>query len=184
MSLEVEMKYQLENIEPFVAKINQLDFKPKGNSKQADTYYQHPVKDYAQTDEALRIRQCNQDIMLTYKGPVLDKIAKTRKEIEIPLALKSENISQVREFVEHLGFRKVFTVEKERSTYTGTFESSPVEIVIDIVTDLGVYVEIETIVEEEQKDAARELLLRLSSQLGLEKMERRSYLRLLLEKQA
>ncbi|TXT20197.1 MAG: hypothetical protein FD138_4248, partial [Planctomycetota bacterium] len=50
------------------------------------------------------------------------------------------------------------------------------------VRDLGWFAELEIIAEDSDRDAARECLFALSQELNLGKSERRSYLRLLLEK--
>ena len=44
-----------------------------------------PCRDFAQTDEALRIRTVGDTSFVTYKGPKLDATTKTRRELELPL---------------------------------------------------------------------------------------------------
>ena len=44
------------------------------------------ARDFAATDEALRIRRVGDANFVTYKGPKLDQSTKTRREIEVPLA--------------------------------------------------------------------------------------------------
>lgn len=141
---------------------------------QKDTYYAHPCRDFASTDEALRVRDTKGTFTLTYKGPKLDSTTKTRLEKNIPVT------RDIYELIENLGFKKVFTVEKERHNY----EVDNIEISYDVVKDLGEYIELETITEEEGTiGKARESLFSLFAQLGFEKEDSitKSYLELLLE---
>ena len=51
---------------------------------QVDEYFNHPCRDFAVTDEALRLRK-DPDGKMTYKGPKLDRTTKTREEIEMDI---------------------------------------------------------------------------------------------------
>ena len=53
---------------------------------QVDQYFAHPARDFAQTDEALRLRRVGKQNFITYKGSKIDATTKTRREIELPLA--------------------------------------------------------------------------------------------------
>ncbi|MDO4550746.1 MAG: class IV adenylate cyclase [Planctomycetia bacterium] len=97
---EVEQKYRLGDPEAFLAKISENNVKWELEIHETDMYFQHPVRDFAQTDEALRLRQrkifsCKtlqekenspeEEYFVTYKGPKLKGKTKTRQEIELPL---------------------------------------------------------------------------------------------------
>ena len=58
------------------------DTRPGEPAEQVDTYFSHPARDFAATDEALRIRSIDQENFVTYKGPKLDATTKTRREID------------------------------------------------------------------------------------------------------
>ncbi len=115
-----------------------------------DYYYQHPCRDYAATDEALRVRLrrgASTAIVATYKGPrVMEDGVKRRLEIEIPLALSGEEgLAVADEFFRRLGFTRAVVVEKTRAVYRGG------EAVVSIDTLLPcntVYIEIEGGVDE------------------------------------
>jgi adenylate cyclase class 2 len=57
-----------------------------------------------------------------------------------------------------------------------------VEVCLDEVEGLGKFAELEILAPASKLEAARNVLLRLSAELGLTASERRSYLELLLEK--
>lgn len=143
-----------------------------------DTYYQHPCRDFAETDEALRIRvkrfNGHFEAVLTYKGPKIDERSKTRREIEVTI----DDPDRYEELLKALGFREVLTVRKVREKY---FVRKGVMVVLDDVEELGTFIEAETLVEEGQdvESAVKELVELLKS-LGVERFERRSYLELLL----
>ena len=146
-----------------------------------DTYFQHPCRDFSETDEALRIRvkrfNGHFEAFITYKGPKLDRESKTRKEIEVELTDPDKHL----QILESLGFVEVLTVVKKREKY---YVEKGVVITLDDVEGLGKFVEIETIVEDETR--VPELVRRMKEillDLGVKKFERRSYLELLLEKE-
>lgn len=146
-----------------------------------DTYYQHPCRDFAETDEALRIRIRRFDghfeAFLTYKGPKLDSTSKTREEIEVPINDPDEHTR----ILEALGFREVLTVEKVREKY---YVEKGITITLDEVEGLGKFIEAEAVTED--RDKVPELVERLRKlllELGVTRFERRSYLELLLEKE-
>ncbi|MFW5920004.1 MAG: class IV adenylate cyclase [Halanaeroarchaeum sp.] len=147
--------------------------------RQADTYYNAPHRDFAATDEALRVRRERRDggvtAKVTYKGPKIDGESKTREEHETAV----DDAVAIDEILNGLGFTPAATVEKERRRYD--FDSYTVTL--DTVTDLGDFVEIETDVEDEAAvERAREDLQIALAALGLDPEEsiRTSYLGLLL----
>lgn len=185
MSLEVELKFPLADpdiVETLRRKLAALGAEPGEPFDQRDIYLAHPSRDFAQTDEAFRIRCVGDDNFLTYKGPLLDAVAKTRHEIEIATAAGAVACEQLQEMLTLLSFRPVRDVVKRREPFFLLWQDRDVEIVLDNVRDLGWFAELEIIAEDSDRDAARECLFALSKELGLGKSERRSYLRLLLEK--
>ena len=180
MAIEVELKFPLDAAPPTAedlsSRLVELGAAALPPRRQRDCYYAHPQRDFAVTDEALRIRDDQGRIFLTYKGPLLDPLAKTRRELETGL----ESAEVAAEIFEMLGFRPVRVVAKHRRPFHLTWQEVAVEAVIDEVDDLGTFVELETITDEAGHEAARDQLLALASNLGLEHGERRSYLGLLL----
>ena len=109
-------------------------------------------------------------------------MTKTRKEIELPLPPGNETIQQFRALLEVLGFRPVATVIKQRQAGTYHWEGHDVHITSDEVQDVGSYVELEIMADDQGLSAAKKALGSLANQLGFAASERRSYLELLLSK--
>lgn len=109
---------------------------------QRDTYFDHPMRDFAASDEALRLRLERAlegtdapTARLTYKGPRLDEHGKTRREFETVIAEPDE----LRSILEALGFEAAGRVEKRRHVY----RLDSYRICLDTVSGLGEFVEIE-----------------------------------------
>ena len=147
-----------------------------GSVVQEDTYYDAPHRDFAETDEAVRIRREDGDdesrIQLTYKGPKVDAESKTREEIEAGVE-SGEAIDGV---LQALGFEVAAVVRKERARY----RLDGYLVVLDTVEGVGEFVEVET--EAADVDAARGGAFEILERLGLDPDEqvRTSYLGLLL----
>lgn len=150
--------------------------------KQVDCYYRHPQRDFAQSDEAFRLRSVGEQNMMTYKGPKLDQTTKTRCEEEVRLADGETARQSCAAILSHLGFEPVATVTKHRVIGQFEREGFAVEVALDQIEELGLFVETEIGFQGDSAglDAAREILAQLASELGLSDVERRSYLELLL----
>lgn len=182
MNYEVELKFPITDLQTIQEKLESLGAVYQETISQHDRYFNHPSRDFAQTDEAVRIRSVGEQNRITYKGPVLDAQTKTRHEIEVPF--EPGNVSQTAfaEILTKLGFRAVYDVKKSRQVWELKWEERELELALDQVENLGEFLEIEALASEEERDAARDSILRLAEKLGFGASERRSYLRLLLEK--
>src|SRR5262249_34999461 len=149
---------------------------------QLDRYFNHPSRDFAQTDEALRLRQVGQSNFITYKGPKLDATTKTRREIELPLPAGDEMLKHYAELLTALGFRPVAEVHKTRRQVHLAWQGREIEIALDNVTGLGDFIELELSTDETDIESAKGAIASLAAELGLTDSERRSYLELLLAK--
>lgn len=170
--LEIEAKAAIENKEEIKQRILEAGGKYISTVTQSDIYFAHPSRDFMKTDEALRIREAGNEYTLTYKGPKLDKLTKTREEIEIKL----DDPVPMAGVLKMLGFMEVAPVVKTRSHYAlGDYQ-----VALDEVEGLGHFIEIEKHADSYKPEELVELL----KSLGVEesKMERRSYLELLLER--
>jgi len=157
-----------------------------GTVTQVDTYFDAPHRDFAETDEALRIRRESRadetaddedgDAVVTYKGPLVDSESKTREEIEAGL----DDGDDVRAILEAVGFEPAATVCKERER----FSLDEFTVTLDTVDGLGEFVEVETEAADEsavpdRRDEAADLL----RSFGLDPDDgiRTSYLGLLID---
>jgi len=146
---------------------------------QNDTYYSAPHRDFAETDEALRIRyeqpaDGEPITKLTYKGPLVEQESKTRKEHETVV----DDDEAITGILSGLGFEPAARVEKNREFYA----LDGYTITLDSVTELGEFVEIEQETTEDEIEAVREGAVDLLSKLGVDPGDqiRTSYLGLLL----
>ena len=173
---EVELKVAADH-GPVRDRLTALDADPLGAVEQTDTYYEHPVRDFAETDEAFRIRRetagGETDARVTYKGPLVEEASKTREEFETGV----DDGATMERLLEELGFEPFETVEKRRER----FAQDGYTVTIDEVTGLGEYVEVETAARA--VEPAREGAVDLMTDLGLDPGDqiRTSYLGLLLE---
>jgi adenylate cyclase, class 2 len=181
MALEVEQKYRVASHKPVLAVLAGWDVELSAPVQQRDCYYAHPQRDFAQTDEALRIRSVAEQNCLTYKGPKIDATTKTRIEHELAFASGTAASETCDAILSSLGFTRVATVTKLRTICGITRDGFALEIALDHVESVGTFVEIEAQLPDQQHlDDAHGLLQRIAAELGLSEVERRSYLELLL----
>jgi len=180
MHYEVEQKFPLANRADTEAKLAELGAKFEPPIEQIDLYFRHPSRDFATTDEALRLRQVGSESFITYKGPKIDPATKTRRELELPLPTGGKTIEQFTELLIALGFSIVATVTKQRRKATFDRDGFEVECALDDVQRAGPFLELEISADDSSLENAQKCLSNVASRLGLEKSERRSYLELVL----
>ena len=178
--IEVELKYRLHDPEALLAALIARGVSPGLETLEQDIYFAHPSRNFAETDEALRLRWDGKAAVLTYKGPLLDKVSKSREEIELDLPGES-GLATARQILTRLGFQEVRPVEKRRRKFPLHVEALPVLVTIDDVAGLGLFVELECFAEQDDFTFARDALRKFAETLGLRDSERRSYLQLLQE---
>jgi adenylate cyclase class 2 len=181
MKYEVEQKFPVQDFGEMERKLVALGGEFASAIEQVDRYFAHPARDFAKTDEALRIRRTGEENRITYKGPKLDLQTKTRQELELPLPPGRQAAEDFSSLLHALGFRRVAEVFKRRRKLHFSWQGFEVEASLDEVERVGRFVELEIVADHQRLDAARESLLALAKELGLETIERRSYLELLLD---
>jgi len=181
MAYEVEMKFPAPDRATLKARLAGLGATIAAPQSEVDVYFAHPARDFANSDEALRIRRKGSANFITYKGPKIDALTKTRREIDLPLPPGEPTAQAWTALLEALGFTAVGEVRKSRRKADVDWQGRSVEVSLDEVDRLGFYVELELIAEADDLDAARANIVSLAEALGLEGGERRSYLELLLD---
>lgn len=176
MQLEVERKYRIAETSPLHLKLAQMGVAFAQPERQQDDYFNHPSRDFAMTDEALRIRSVGSQNYVTYKGPKLDRTVKTRRELELPIGTGAEGAAQFAELLLALGFRRTAQVVKFRSSAKLPWNGTEFVLCWDEVDRLGSFLEIELLVEAAEAERAREKILALEQEIGLTTPEPRSYL--------
>jgi adenylate cyclase class 2 len=185
MPVEVEQKFHCDNLGAVREALFRRGATGGETMEQVDRYYRHPVRDFAATDEAFRLRTVGDKNCLTYKGPKLDAQTKTRCEEEVAIADGPEAAATCDRILQRLGFSSVAEVRKRRQTFHFRQDDIGVEAALDAVASVGEFVELETIVDGEGSDRpgvdrARQALAAAAGALGLnsQAVERRSYLEL------
>ena len=171
--IEVEVKARINSFKEIEERLEKLGATETKREFQEDIYFASPIVDFAQTDEALRVRTTNNDIFITYKGPKLNDKAKTRKEVEMSI----ESAEKARDIFEEIGFRPARIVRKNRIYYS--YENF--EISLDDVEGLPPYMEIETALDDDADySTAQDKIFELFEKLGItDGFERTSYMELL-----
>lgn len=187
---EVELKFPVADPQAVERRLVSLAARFRDPVEQVDRYFAHPCRDFARTDEALRLRSEGDEVAITWKGPRVDTATKTRREIELPLAPTDagsggrgveRTLASWTELLESLGFRPVLSVAKRRRPARVPWQGAEIDAAIDHVHGLGDFLEIELIASQGEVPLARACLESLARELGCGAAERRSYLELLLE---
>lgn len=184
---EVELKFQVSDASALERELVGLGARFRSAVEQVDRYFAHPCRDFAATDEALRLRRTGGDVAITWKGPRIDATTKTRREIELAIAAAAADtgggpatIDRWTDLLEALGFRPVREVAKRRRIAAISWEGVDVEAALDAVAGLGDFLELEIQAAADEVPLARGRLESLARRLGCGPAERRSYLELLL----
>lgn len=173
--IEVEVKVRADHskIRPVLIEMGASKI---GVEEQSDIYFAAPYRDFAKTDEALRIRSLGGQAVLTYKGPKLDKVSKTRIEIETPV-----DGTAAAKIFHALGFMEAGAVLKKREI----FRVGEIIVCLDTVEGLGEFLEVEIDVPDEKDlESSRVKLFEFLSKFGMNERDsiRISYLEMVLEK--
>ena len=183
---EVEVKVRADH-ESVESELARADATRVDAVVQEDTYYDAPHRNFAETDEALRVRRewdrsegndPDDDhattTRLTYKGPLLEAESKSREEHETAVA----DGDAAAGILDGLGFEPAATVRKAREHY----HLDGYAVTLDSVDGLGEFVEAETETTDDDIEAARDGALAVLDRLGLDPdaQVRTSYLGLLL----
>lgn len=162
--VEAERKYRCAH-DPVRRALADAGFRRRGAVEQVDRYFDHPLRSFGVTDEALRVRSetdadgGDRRCELTYKGPRLGGGAKSRRELTVTVPAGEP----IEALLRALEFAPVATVTKARER----FERDGVVVSLDRVDGLGAFVEVEVLTTRtgvdaataEVEDVARELAL-------------------------
>src|ERR1700676_1999241 len=134
--LEVEMKFPVRDFAALVRTLTAWGATPGDPLAETDHYLNAPDRDFARTDEALRVRCCGDANFVTYKGPKRDAQTKTRTEVEVSLAPGADVRDAFIRLLQHLGYRPVGVVRKTRHIYRAERDGFALEVCLDDVAGL------------------------------------------------
>ena len=175
--LEVELKVKVPLLEPVRKQLLGKGAVCSGRLHEHDIYYNAPHRDFGVTDEAVRVRYTNDHAVVTYKGAKIKKFGLKARE-ELNTAVESGEVFET--MLDRLGFTKTTEVNKWRENY----RYSEAAISLDEVDELGTFVEIEILAEDENSNAAV-VIERIAKEIGVSgEPILASYLELLLFKRS
>ena len=181
--LEIEQKFSGADFADLDKRLAALGARPGDPQEEADQYLNGPDRDFAATGEAFRLRRVATHGVLTYKGPKLPDAVKVRTELEVPLAPGDAAADGCLTLLRHLGYRPVAVVRKRRRPYYLTRAGFDLTVCLDEVAGVGRYAEVEVLAPDDQVAAASAAVTGLAVELGLSRVEKRSYLGLFLAAQ-
>lgn len=178
MGREVEVKARVE--EDLSGRVMEIGGRYLRGVFQEDVYFRHPCRDFAERDEALRLRREDGKCTLTFKGRKVGGGAKMREEIEVGV----NDFEGTATLLERLGFERAFVIRKRRKE----FSMEGVLVSMDDVESLGKFIEIEVLVKEdvglEEAERLKEKVFEISDKLGIkrERLTTESYLEMLVSR--
>lgn len=156
---EIEIRFRLSEIkkDEIMKLLQNKGWSPK-RTKQIDTYFcsQEFVKQ-KERPYIVRIRESETKKILTYKSTIING---AWEEIETQV----EDAVAIKKILGYLNLESFLVIDKER--LTGKVGDGDIEINIDRIKDLGLYVEFEVMSYDVEKGKKR--ILNFSSQLNLE----------------
>jgi adenylate cyclase class 2 len=148
--LEIELKVQVDSFDPVRRRLQERHAEFSGKVHEHDVYYNAPHRDFGKTDEALRVRYTDDHAIVTYKGAKLQQYGLKARE-ELNIVVGSGRLFE--QMLDRLGFTKTAEVNKWRENY----RLGDAAISLDVVDELGTFVEIEVIAEKEGPAAAGQI---------------------------
>jgi len=180
--LEIEQKFAGADFTAIEARLRQWGAEKGAEHDEADHYFNAPDRDFARTDEAFRLRRVGPANCLTYKGPKEAAAVKKRVELEVPLEEGTATAEKMIALLVYLGYRPVTVVRKHRRHYHLQRDGLELTVCLDQVEGLSEhYAEVEVVTPPERQQEAEALIVKTAGELGLSKVERRSYLGMVLE---
>lgn len=173
--LEIEIKVHVQDLQAIRERILASGAPLLGEGIEYDAYYTSPDRNFAATDEALRLREADNYALLTYKGPKVGSGSfKAREELNV----RVESLDVMDLILQRIGFSKTASVRKHRESYS----IGRATVTLDSVDELGLFAEIEAAAGLSQEESEKEIE-RIAEEYGIigERLTE-SYLELLLEK--
>jgi adenylate cyclase class 2 len=176
---EVEVKFKVDDPVHAERLLESHGFRRVGECLEVDHYYNHPCRDFRETDEALRIRlrTCGSTkaLALTYKGPRETGVQYIKVRREIELQVDPSEFEKLKSLFESLGFKLVLSFAKRRVLYEGT----GVKATLDELLGVGYFLELE-LVSGDMRGVFKSLVGEFIEKHGFEPIDK-TYLEICLE---
>lgn len=170
--IETEKKYYCSNNRKLLEKIKMLNYKLVSDQNEIDEYFTDIKSEYIKKRTCLRIRKCEDNMEITFKGKSKDYSSSFTK-LESNFNMDPKNYDSFIELFSMLGFYSYTIVNKQRYTYRIEDNNYIYSIMVDNIEDLGGFVEFEiisqnNIVDEEELKIRLNKFVSLFSSLDLE----------------
>ena len=158
--VEIERKRVLVSPEALQQRLDELGFVATRPTVEIDTYYSRPDVDFLKTVECLRVREMEGGCEVTYK-PASDANTHSadgvvaKQETNVALADITQ-AAHAHRLLEALDMIPLARVEKTRTCYR-TPDRPELSVVVDVIMDLGSFVETEIVSEGVREDVVRRL---------------------------
>lgn len=192
--LEIEMKFRVPDVDAYKKLLAEtLNVELGEPSTEDDVFFTNETLGFPNEGKSLRIRRRGNYLAATFKGPRLDKLTKTREEIELTLVDYREEVDEEQtrrvdqaqkdwiDFYNKLGFARYGEVIKTRRRAQTTYGGREFEITLDEIAGVGYFTELEVTAEKEELEEARLVVVALANKLGLSESIARSYLSMVYE---
>ena len=171
-TLEIEMKIKIEeDFQFWMRKLTAFSFSLISEELHQDTYFDSKTRKLKEKGITLRLRRVEDSTYLTIKKPVTggsSSLTKNKKEFQQQISNKKE----IKEMLSFFEFAPSIIVKKRRWTFKKSEnESKSVSICLDLVDDLGLFLELEYLCQKEEKEQAEEELSLLIDSLSLDKKD-------------
>jgi len=175
--LEFELKVKVPSLDPVRKHLIENNAQFYSREHEHDIYYNAPHRNFGVTDESIRVRYSKNHTVVTYKGAKIKTYGLKARE-ELNIVVDSGEVFE--RMLERLGFTRTAEVNKWRENYR-LFDAG---IMLDEVEDLGTFVEIEILADDEISNTAARIE-EVAKKIGVSgEPILASYLELLLTKQS
>ncbi len=156
---EIELKFKIDNLEELINKLKEEQCEISPIKIQNDTIYVQNLDDTESKEGSvwLRVRKENDKIELNYKKQSKKKMESEEIEFEV------SSYELANQFLKALGYSPWVEVNKKRR-YSKFKEYN---ICIDEVERLGSFIELEILVDNDNKDDYELALLEVAKKLGI-----------------
>ena len=180
-NIEIELKFPLYNIEEVKKELTSIAQIEKVNDFQKDIYYIPPHINFFEekpVSKRLRLRESQKWYSLDYKH-YHNKVEVTSSICD-EFVVNLDNIESFKEIFKRLDFKELIVVDKTRNTW----RYKDIEIAIDEVKELWIFIELEASWDFESEEAATKHLYEVVDELHLDIWEQdfKWYPYLILEK--
>ena len=124
-------------------------FEYKGDKKVVDIYYFDPKRSQLQPDETLRLTEClrlrtkDDSSFITYKNDKFDNNGKWLYSEEVET--KVEDVNKMKSIFSSIGLEELIVIDNTKSTYI----KDNYEIVLEDVSNLGLFLEVEVMLDND-----------------------------------